>query len=70
MVPDNVFVAESLEEYADRMPPGEVESANVLRRAASLCRRLPTMRIIHVQEEREDVNQAAARVAREATEKL
>jgi hypothetical protein len=66
MVKDNQFVAESLEEMADRMPQGD--QADVLRSAAVIYRTFPMRRLIHVQEEAEDVNQAAARAVREATE--
>ena len=42
MVGYNEFVAESLEEYADSLPPGETGKARTLRDAASLYRQLPT----------------------------
>jgi hypothetical protein len=70
MVRDNHFVAESLEEQADLLPPGEAARAKIFRDAAALYRQLPTKRLVYVQEEKEDVNQAAARVVREATERF
>ena len=65
MVRDTQFVAESLEEYADLLPPSEAATAATLRGAATIYRTLPTKRLVHLQEE--DVDQAAARIVREAT---
>jgi len=67
MVPDNVFVAESLEELADSLPPGEIEEANILRQAANRFLHHATRRLVYVHEDKEDLNQAAARIVREAT---
>lgn len=67
IVRDTQFVAESLEELANSLPSGETQQAKVLREAAALYRELPMRRLIHIQEEKEDVNQAAARVVSEAT---
>ncbi|MGA8089156.1 MAG: hypothetical protein WCA10_17915 [Terracidiphilus sp.] len=69
IVRDTTFVAEVLEELADSLPPGEEAKARILREAAAIYGQLPMRRLVHVQEEKEDVNQAAARVVREATEK-
>ena len=66
---DTTFVAESLEGLADSLPPGETTKAKILRDAAAVYRQLPVRRLIHIQEEKEDANQAAARIVREATEK-
>ena len=68
MIPDNVFVAESLEELADSLPPGEIEEANILRQAANRFRQHTTRRLVYVHEDKEDVNQVAARIVKEATE--
>jgi hypothetical protein len=62
IVRDTQFVAESLEELANSLPPGETQKATVLREAAALYRELPLRRLIHIQEEKEDVNQAAAQI--------
>ena len=68
MVPDNVFIAESVEEYADSLPPGEVGKPKIIRDTAARYRQFPTKRLVYVQEEKEDITQAAARIIREATE--
>ena len=59
IVRDTTFVAESLEELADSLPPGETLKAKILRDAAVVYRQLPMKRLIHVQEEEDDVNEAA-----------
>lgn len=69
MITVNELVAESLERYASGLPPGEAEQAAILRRTASAYRQLPFQGLVHVQEEKEDVNQAAARIVRKATER-
>ena len=63
----NEFVAESLESEAAKMPPGE--ASNTLRNAAIIYRTIPTSRRVRVIDKREDVNQAAALIVREATER-
>ena len=69
IVRDTTFVAESLEELADSLPPGETTKAKILRDAAAVYRQLPMRRLVQVEEEKEDVNQTAARIVREATER-
>jgi len=68
VIPANVFVAESLEEEANRLPPSQSAKAKTLRDAAAVYRSLSTTKKVRVWEE-EDVNQAAARIIREATER-
>lgn len=68
VIPANHFVAESLEEEADRLPPSKKVEADALREAARQFRSRPTTKLIRVWEESEDANQAAFRVVREATE--
>ena len=48
-VRDTDFIAESLEELANSLPPGDLEKANILRDAASIYQRLPAKRMIRVQ---------------------
>jgi hypothetical protein len=67
VIPANHFVAESLEEEADRLPPSESAKAKYLRDTAATFRTLRTTKMVRVWEEKEDVNQAAARITREAT---
>jgi hypothetical protein len=56
MVPDNEFVADSLEEAANSLPPGAAELAKKLTDAAILYRQFPTRRLVHVcNEKSEDV---------------
>jgi len=59
IVRDTTFVAESLEELADSLPPGDSLKAKVLRDAAAVYRQLPMKRLIHVQDEEDDANEAA-----------
>ena len=66
MIPDNVFIAESLENLADSLPLGEIEEANILRKTANRFRQHTTKRLVYVHEDKEDVNLAAARAVREA----
>jgi hypothetical protein len=61
------FVAESLELEADKLPPGE--PATILRNAAIIYRTIPTTQVVRVIDKREDFNQAAARIVKEATER-
>lgn len=68
VMPANHFVADSLEQEADGLPPSEAAKAATLREAARLYRALRTSKLVRVWEEKEDANQAAARVVREATE--
>jgi hypothetical protein len=69
LIPDNVFVAESLEARADSLPDGSESEAVILRQAAAIYRGFTKCRMVYVQDEKEDVNQAAARIVREATER-
>jgi hypothetical protein len=69
LIPAHVFVAKSLEDQADLLPPGSTEEAMILRKAAALYRGFPDKGMVYVHEEKEDVNQAAARIVREATER-
>jgi len=68
VIPANHFVADSLEEEANRLPPSEKAKADTLREGAKLYRTLRTSKLVRVWEEKEDVNQAAARIVRETTE--
>jgi hypothetical protein len=68
MVRDTQFVVDSLEEYADLLFPHDSQSAGTLKLAAVIYRDRPAKGLIHYAE-REDANQAAARIIREATEK-
>ena len=68
VIPADHFVAESLEEEADRLPPSEKAKADILRSAAALYRARPNSKMVRVWEEKEDVNQAAARMVRETTD--
>jgi hypothetical protein len=67
LMPANVFVAESLENYADSLLDGSVREAMILREAAAIYRGFTKCRMVFVQEGKEDVNQAATRIVREAT---
>jgi hypothetical protein len=57
-MPATVFVAESLENYADSLPSGSVNQAAILRQAAAIYRRFTESRMVRVQAEEEDVNPA------------
>lgn len=63
-VSDTEFVAEALEDLAHHVSN---EQAEILKNAAAIYRQSPPRRFVRVHEEKEDVNQAAARVVREAT---
>jgi hypothetical protein len=65
----NEFLAESLEAEAEKLPPSKAAQASILRETAALYRTRKDSRLVRVWEEKEDVNQAAARVVREATER-
>jgi hypothetical protein len=63
MVPDNIFIADSLEEAANSLPAEASELAKKLTDAAALYRQFPARRLVHIYPEQiEDLNQAAARV--------
>jgi hypothetical protein len=70
ILPANIFIADSLEEAADRLPPSERAKADTLREAAKMYRALSTSKLVRIWEEKEDVNQAAARIVRETTGNL
>lgn len=65
----NEFLAESLEAEAKMLPPSKAAQAAILRETAALYRARKDSRLVRIWEEKEDVNQAAARVVREATER-
>jgi hypothetical protein len=65
----NEFLAESLEAEAKNLPPSKSAQAIILRETAALYRTRKDSRLVRIWEEEEDVNQAAALVLREATEK-
>lgn len=64
MLSDTEFVAEALEDLATHVSK---EQADILRGAALIYRHSPPRNFVRVHETKEDVNQAAARVVREAT---
>lgn len=66
-VSDTEFVAEALEDLADHVSS---EQAEILKNAAAIYRQSPPRRFVRVHEEQEDLNQAAARTLKEATEKV
>ena len=68
VIPANHFVADSLEEEANRLPPSEKAKADTLREAAMLYRTLRSSKLVRVWEGKEDLSQAAVRTVREATE--
>jgi hypothetical protein len=55
----NHFIADSLEEAADRLPPSEKAKADMLREAAKMYRTQRTSKLVRIWEEKEDVNQCA-----------
>jgi hypothetical protein len=65
----NEFLAESLEAEAEKLPPSKADNATILRETAALYRTRKDSRLVRVWEEKEDVNRAAARIVREATER-
>ena len=65
-----IFVAESLDAEADKLPPGETELAEIFRKAAKAFRSISSRNSVRIAGETEDVNQAAAWTIREATERL
>lgn len=69
VIPANEFVAESLEEEANRLPASRATQAKALRDYAATLRSTPSTKMVRVWEEKEDVNQAAARITKEATER-
>jgi hypothetical protein len=66
-IPANDFIAESLEEEANRLPPSREEQAKMLRKSAEIYRSLPSRNSVRIWVEAEDFSQAAARIVREAT---
>jgi hypothetical protein len=69
LMPLNHFIAETLEEEADKIPSSHAAMADNLREAASHYRAQPSGRLVRVHEVTEDASQAAARIVREATER-
>jgi hypothetical protein len=69
VIPANHFIADSLEEEANRLPPSAKANADAYREAARLYRALRTSKLVRVWEEKEDVNQAAARIVKETTDR-
>lgn len=65
----NHFVAESLDELANSLPPGGSEQAKILHCAADIYRTFPTSKLVRIHEEAEDFSQSAARAVTEATER-